>query len=61
MGESNGSFGVRDLLLSDLVELENNSQFPIESLSNKPKIIKIALEDDEGLIGAAIVTGTVEV
>ena len=51
----------RDLNVHDLVELEKNAQFPLDFLINKPKIIEKALEDEKGLAGAVIVSGTVEV
>ena len=52
---------IRDLTVGDLVELEKNAQFPLDFLLNKPKIIEKTIEDEDGLIGSVIVTGTVEV
>lgn len=51
---------MRDLVLRDLVELESMAKFPLENLINKPKIVQKTFEDDKGIIGSVIVTGTVE-
>lgn len=51
---------MRDMVISDLVHLETKAQFPIEFLLNKPKIVQKTFEDEEGLIGSIIVTGTAE-
>lgn len=51
---------MRDLLISDLVELERHAQFPLDFLINKPKIVEKTFEDDEGVVGSIIVTGTLE-
>lgn len=52
---------IRDLLISDLVELESQAQFPLENLTNKPMILQKTFEDEEGLIGSIMVNRTVEV
>lgn len=51
---------VRDMTINDLLQLEGYAQFPLEFLINKPKIVQKTFEDENGLIGTIIVTGTVE-
>ena len=51
---------VRETNLNDLVQLEKCSQFPLERLSNKLVIWQKSFEDDEGLIGSALVSCTLE-
>lgn len=52
---------MRDLTISDLVQLESQAQFPLENLVHKPKIIQKTFEDEKGIIGSVIVNGTVEI
>ena len=52
---------MRDLILSDLVELEKQAQFPVNFLVNKPKIFEKTFEDEKGLIGSIFVTATAEI
>ena len=52
---------MRDLTIRDLVQLEKYAQFPLDFLINKPKIVQKTFEDEDGLIGAIIVTGTAEI
>lgn len=56
-----GMSGIRDLTIRDLVELEKKAQFPLDFLINKPKLVQKTFEDDKGLIGSIIVTGTCEI
>lgn len=51
---------MRDLSIRDLVELEKYAKFPLDFLVNKPKLVQKSFEDDKGLIGSVIVSGTVE-
>ena len=51
---------IRDLVISDLVELEGKARFPLEFLINKPKLVQKTFEDEKGIIGSIIVSGTVE-
>lgn len=52
---------MRDLSIRDLVELEKYAKFPLDFLIGKPKLVQKTFEDDKGLIGSIIVTGTCEV
>lgn len=51
---------IRDMTIGDLAQLEKYAQFPLEFLINKPKLAQKTFEDEQGLIGSIIVTGTVE-
>ena len=50
----------RDLLISDLVQLEKKALFPIENLTNKPIVVQRTFEDEKGLIGSIVVNRTAE-
>jgi hypothetical protein len=52
---------IRGLKISDLIKLEKYAEFPLKNLAPQPKIIEKAIEDNKGLLGAVIVTGTAEV
>jgi nickel-dependent lactate racemase len=52
---------IRDLLISDLVELEKFADFPLVNLRTQPKLLEKTVEDSKGLLGSVIVTNTAEV